>query len=258
MATQEDYEQSRYERLQADVAAYEVSGVISDLIVTYFDQNGDLLHEHDFPSKADLKTQKILKTIRIPKSRLMSTDESGMITLHSSCYISRRRKPAQINAHRICGDLRILNTDVVAPNLVEITGMLNSTGTIELPTLCHVGFLAHAETSRKFDPKTGWERYLNLPELLTAGTINADVHILKLPKLGDVFEDFEGNFARIIHAPQLRNVGGTLSILHSDVNFPEDIQAQSMYMSPDALAKWKQWIQRLKVRKTLRGEPFEL
>lgn len=262
MELYDNYENPRYLQLVADVTDYEETGVISDLMVTYFDQNGDLLHEREFPRKSDPKTQRILKSIRIPEDHLISTDETGMVTLHSSCCITDQRRPTQVKLHRICGDFRTLRSDhVVAPNLTEIGGMLDANGgTIELPALQHVGFLAHAETARKFDPESGWRRYLNLPELLTAGTIIPDVHFLDLPKLETVSDDFESFPSKRINAPNLRFVGGKLSITHCEVNFPEDIKARSLYMSPDSLKQWKDWVQRQKVRKALRGnnEGFEI
>jgi len=36
-------------------------------------------------------------------------------------------------------------------------GMLEANETLDLPALRHVGFLAHAETARKFDPENGWQ-----------------------------------------------------------------------------------------------------
>jgi len=255
MELQQNYQTRRYQECIADVTIYEATGVISDLMVTYFDQNGNLLHDHGFPRNPDPKTQKILKSIRIPENRLTSTDETGMVTLHSSCCITDKRPPTEVNLHRICGDLRTLRTDrVAAPNLVEITGMLYAIGgTIELPALRHVGFLANAETARKFTTDDGWRWELTLPELVTAGTIIPDVHNLNLPKLENVSGDFVGFPAKRINAPNLRYVGGRLEILYSEVNFPEDIKARTLYMSPDAEQKWKEWLQRQKIKKAIRG-----
>lgn len=255
MVSQEEFEACRYMQLQADVTVYEATGVISDHMVTYFDQSGDLLHEHCFPSKSHPHTQKVLKNVCIPQNRLFSTNESGEVILHASCCISRRRRPSQINVHRIFGDLRALDTGlVVAPSLVEISGILDATGgEIDLPALRHVGFLAHAETSTTFDPDSGWRRELTLPELVTAGTITPDVHFLNLPRLETVSGDFDGNRSKRINAPRLRNVGGALSIHHSEVNFPEDIKARSLYMSPDSLRQWKEWLHREKLQTAIRA-----
>lgn len=256
----EVYENHRYQELLADVTTYQETGVISDLMLTYFDQNGKLLHEYEFPRKSDPQTQIILKSIRIPEDRLTSTDESGMVTLHSSFYITDKPRSTEVNLHRICGDLRILRAKhLIAPTLTEIGGILAANGwTIELPVLRHVGFLSHARTANKFDPENGWQRELTLPELVSAGTINPDVHFLNLPKLETVSGDFVGFPSKRINAPNLRFVGGKLTILHSEVNFPEDIEAPSLYMSPDALNQWKEWLQRQKIRNALRGNCEDL